>query len=68
MYKMGATRGSRCHIELNIISLIISFYGNVHSKLSLVYMLKDHVTLLNFLNLQGFCYPLIFFVCIVLRL
>ena len=24
-------------------------------------MLKDHVTLLNFLNLQGFCYPFNFF-------
>ena len=51
IYKIGAI------IELNITS----FYGNVHSKLSLVSMLKDHVTLLNLLNLHGFCYPLIFF-------
>ena len=46
-----------CSVELNIIS----FYGNVHSKLSLVLMLKDHMTLLNLLNLHGFCYPLNFF-------
>ena len=46
-----------CNVELNIIS----FYGNVHSKLSLVSMLKDHMTLLNPLNLHGFCYPLNFF-------
>ena len=46
-----------CNVDLNIIS----FYGNVHSKLSLVSMLKDHMTLLNLLNLHGFCYPLNFF-------
>ena len=49
-----------CHIELNITS----FYGNIHSKLSLVSMLKDHVTLLN-LNLHGFCYPRNFFWCVL---
>ena len=33
----------------------------VHSKMSLVSMLKDHVTLLNLLNLNGFRYPFVIF-------
>ena len=45
-----------CHIELDITS----FYDNVHSKLSLVFMLKDHVPLLNLSNLDWFCYRFLF--------
>ena len=46
-----------------VIYLILPHFmpGNIHSKLSLVSMLKDHVTLLNLLNLHGVSYPLNFF-------
>ena len=33
--------------------------------MSLVSMLKDHVTLLNLLDLCGFRYPFIIFLCVV---
>jgi len=41
--------------------MYVSYYANVHSKMSLVSMLKDHVTLLNLFNLCGFRYPFVIF-------
>ena len=49
---------------LDFSNMYVSYYANVHSKMSLFSTLKDHVTLLNLFNLCGFCYPsVIFFMC-----
>ena len=34
-------------LVLDFSNMYVSYYGNVHSKMSFVSMLKDHVTLLN---------------------
>ena len=44
-------------LMLDFSNMYVSHYGNVHPKVNLVSMLKDHVTLLNLLNLCGFRYP-----------
>ena len=46
---------------LDFSNMHVSNYGNVHSRVNLVSMLKDHVTLLNLLNLCGFRYPFVIF-------
>ena len=46
-------------LMLDFSNMYVSYYGNVHSKVNLVPMLKDHVTLLNLLNLCGFRYPFV---------
>ena len=48
-------------VMLDFSNMHVSNYGNVHSRVNLVSMLKDHVTLLNFLNLCGFRYPFVIF-------
>ena len=50
-------------LVLDFSNMYVSYYGNVHSRVSLVSMLKDHVTLFNLLNL---CFSLpfrYFFMC-----
>ena len=48
-------------LMVDFSNMYVSYYGNVHFKVSLVSMLKDHVTLLNLLNLCGFRYPFVIF-------
>ena len=48
-------------LMLDFSNMHVSNYGNVHSRVNLVSMLKDHVTLLNLLNLCGFRYPFVIF-------
>ena len=48
-------------LMLDFSNMHVSNYGNVHSRVSLVSMLKDHVTLLNLLNLCVFRYPFVIF-------
>ena len=54
-------------LVLDFSNMYVSYYGNVHSRVSLVSMLKDHVTLFNLLNLCVFRYPFVIFSCVVLR-
>ena len=48
-------------LMLDASNMFILNYGNVHSKMSLVSMLKDHVTVLNLLDLCGFRNPFVIF-------
>lgn len=48
-------------LMLKFSNMYVSYYGNAHSRVNLVSMLKDHVTLLNLLNLCGFRYPFVIF-------
>ena len=48
-------------LMLDASNMFILNYGNVHSKMSLVSMLKDHVTVLSLLDLCGFRNPFVIF-------
>ena len=48
-------------LMLDASNMLILNYGIVHSKMSLVSILKDHVTVLNLLALCGFRNPFVIF-------